>query len=117
MRDDSPQAATQAFFAARAAGWEARFPDDGPAYAQAVREMGLARGATVLDAGCGTGRALVPLRDAVGPSGRVIGLDLTDEMLAEAARLGRRALGALVLGDGHRLPARDGALDAIFAAG
>jgi SAM-dependent methyltransferase len=117
MKHDSPLAATRAFFAARAAGWETRFPDDGPVYVRAVREMDLGPGATVLDAGCGTGRALVPLREAVGPAGQVIGLDLTDEMVAEAVRLGRRAIGVLVLGDGHRLPVRNGALDAVFAAG
>ncbi|MGQ4513285.1 methyltransferase domain-containing protein [Streptomyces sp. DW26H14] len=105
------------FFGARAAGWEAKFPDDGPAYAAAVEALGLPPGGRVLDAGCGTGRALPPLRAAVGPGGTVLGGDVTPEMLAEAGRRGRRESGALLLADAAALPLRDGALDAVFAAG
>ncbi|WP_175407486.1 class I SAM-dependent methyltransferase [Streptomyces sp. TRM64462] len=115
MSDDHTDA--QEFFAARAADWDARFPDDGPAYAAAVTEIGLRPGDAVLDAGCGTGRALPALRDAVGPSGTVVGLDLTPAMLEQAVRAGRDACGALLLGDVARLPLRDGAMDAVFGAG
>ncbi|MGF1432535.1 SAM-dependent methyltransferase, partial [Kitasatospora sp. LaBMicrA B282] len=58
-------ARTRDFFAARAAGWEERFPDDGPRYAAAVAELAPPPGGAVLDAGCGTGRALPALRAAV----------------------------------------------------
>ncbi|MFE7122874.1 class I SAM-dependent methyltransferase [Streptomyces sp. NPDC057617] len=105
------------FFGARAAGWDARFPDDGPAYAAAVADLGLRPGDTVLDAGCGTGRALPPLREAVGPRGTVLGVDLTPEMLEQAVRAGRRASGTLLLADVSRLPLRSHALDAVFGAG
>jgi SAM-dependent methyltransferase len=109
--------ATRAFFGPRAAGWEERFPDDGPAYARAVAELNLALGAVAVDVGCGTGRALTPLRAAVGSAGLVLGFDVTTEMLDEAGRHGRRDMAALVLGDGSRLPIRTGGADAIFAAG
>ncbi|WP_137991598.1 class I SAM-dependent methyltransferase [Streptomyces vilmorinianum] len=115
MSDDPTH--VQEFFGARAAGWDARFPDDGPAYAAAVAELGLPRGGAVLDAGCGTGRALPPLRAAVGPTGTVIGADLTPEMLDEAVRAGRDGSATLLLTDVARLPLRDGALDAVFGAG
>jgi SAM-dependent methyltransferase len=108
---------TQAFFAARAAGWETRFPGDEPRYRQAVQELAPPRGGRVLDAGCGTGRALTFLRDAAGPQGQVVALDLTPEMLAEARRLGRDGLAYLLLGDGERLPFASGTFQAIFAAG
>lgn len=42
MSDDHTH--VQEFFTARAADWDARFPDDGPAYAAAVAELGLREG-------------------------------------------------------------------------
>ncbi|MFC9820662.1 class I SAM-dependent methyltransferase [Streptomyces erythrochromogenes] len=107
----------QEFFGARAADWDRKFPEDGPAFAAAVREFGLRPGDRVLDAGCGTGRALGALRAAVGPEGTVLGVDLTPQMLAAARRAGRAAEGALLLADVARLPLRDEALDAVFASG
>lgn len=107
----------QEFFTARAADWDARFPDDGPAYAAAVAELGLREGDRVLDAGCGTGRALPPLRAAVGPSGVVVGADLTPAMLAAAVRSGRHRDGRLLLADVSALPLRTESLDAVFGAG
>ncbi|MFF3287048.1 class I SAM-dependent methyltransferase [Streptomyces sp. NPDC003023] len=107
----------QEFFGAQAAHWDSRFPDDGPAYAAAVGEMGLRTGDSVLDAGCGTGRALGPLRSAVGPSGVVLGVDLTPEMLDAARLAGRDRSGRLLLADVGRLPLRTRSLDAVFGAG
>jgi SAM-dependent methyltransferase len=109
-------ASTRAFFAPRAAGWEDRFPDDGPSYEQAVAELEPPAGGAVLDAACGTGRALPALRTAVGSAGTVIGVDLTPEMLAQAARCGRGRLASLVLADAMKLPFVTGSLDAVFAA-
>lgn len=115
MNDDRTH--VQEFFAARAADWDSRFPDDGPAYAAAVAELGLHEGDRVLDAGCGTGRALPPLRAAVGPSGVVLGADLTPAMLEAAVRAGRDRDGRLLLADVAALPLRARSLDAVFAAG
>ncbi|MFF4800516.1 class I SAM-dependent methyltransferase [Streptomyces sp. NPDC001351] len=115
MSDDHTH--VQEFFGARAADWDSRFPDDAPAYAAAVAELGLHEGDRVLDAGCGTGRALTPLRAAVGPSGVVVGADLTPAMLQAAARAGRGHEGHLLLADVAALPLRSEALDAVFAAG
>jgi demethylmenaquinone methyltransferase/2-methoxy-6-polyprenyl-1,4-benzoquinol methylase len=50
----------------------------------AVRQLQLKPGDTVLEIGCGTGLNLSLLIGAVGPTGRVIGVDLTDKMLAQA---------------------------------
>ncbi|AQS70916.1 class I SAM-dependent methyltransferase [Streptomyces pactum] len=115
MSDDHTH--VQEFFGARAADWDRRFPDDGPAYAAAVAELGLREGDRVLDAGCGTGRALPPLRAAVGPSGLVVGADLTPAMLQAAVRAGRDRDGRLLLTDVAALPLRSRTLDAVFAAG
>jgi SAM-dependent methyltransferase len=106
------------FFASRAATWDDRFPDDGPLFQQAVVELAPPTGAVAVDIGCGTGRALPYLRAAVGPSGVVVGLDLTVEMLVEARRRGRALVpGGLIRADAARLPLRDAACDALFAAG
>ncbi|MFI5973697.1 class I SAM-dependent methyltransferase [Streptomyces sp. NPDC051452] len=115
MSDDHTH--VREFFTARAAHWDAKFPDDGPAYAAAVAGLGLRAGDRVLDAGCGTGRALPPLRTAVGPSGVVVGADLTQAMLAAATRAGRHRDGRLLLADVASLPLRSASLDAVFAAG
>ncbi|MBX9394549.1 class I SAM-dependent methyltransferase [Streptomyces sp. TRM72054] len=115
MSDDRTH--VQEFFTARAADWDSRFPDDGPAYEAAVAELGLREGGRVLDAGCGTGRALPPLRAAVGASGVVLGVDLTPAMLRAAVRAGRDRDGRLLLADVAALPVRSKSLDAVFAAG
>ncbi len=115
MSDDHTH--VQEFFSARAADWDSRFPDDGPAYAAAVAELGLREGDRVLDAGCGTGRALPPLRAAVGASGVVVGADLTPAMLEAAVRAGRDRDGRLLLADVAALPLRSRSLDAVFGAG
>ncbi|MFJ2562764.1 class I SAM-dependent methyltransferase [Streptomyces sp. NBC_01788] len=115
MSDDHTH--IQEFFTARAADWDNRFPDDGPAYAAAVAELGLREGDRVLDAGCGTGRAMPPLRAAVGASGIVVGADLTWAMLEAAVRAGRDREGLLLLADVGALPLVSGSFDAVFAAG
>lgn len=115
MSDDHTH--VQEFFGSRAADWDSRFPDDGPAYAAAVALMGLRASDRVLDAGCGTGRALPPLRAAVGGTGVVVAADLTPAMLEAAVRAGRDTAGQLLLADVTALPLRPESLDAVFAAG
>jgi SAM-dependent methyltransferase len=108
---------TRAFFACRAATWDAKFGDDLPAYCAAVAEAGIKRGGVVIDVGCGTGRALPPLREAVGPAGTVIAMDVTPEMLAAARPAIRLAGASVLIADARALPLADGTADAIFAAG
>lgn len=108
---------TQTFFGSRAAAWEEKFPDDGPRFQRAVAELGVRTGDAVLDAACGTGRALPVLRAATGPAGLLVGLDLTAEMLAEAHRRGRGELAQLVRGDVTRLPFAARSFDVVFASG
>ena len=51
---------------------------------RAVRALGLRPGVSVVDIACGTGLNLQLLEDAIGPEGRIVGVDLTDAMLAQA---------------------------------
>ncbi|WP_307873183.1 class I SAM-dependent methyltransferase [Paractinoplanes ovalisporus] len=108
---------SRAFFAPRAAGWDEKFGDDLPAYAQAVESALPTRGDLALDVGCGTGRALPALAEAVGPTGRVIGLDCTPAMLAEARAKGRDRVSTLIQADARRLPLPNEVAGLVFAAG
>jgi SAM-dependent methyltransferase len=111
------RAEMQAFFAARATTWDTKYGDDLPAYAAAAADAGLPDGGAVVDVGCGTGRALPALRDAVGPAGTVIGVDVTPQMLAVARARADACRAGLLLADAVRLPFGDAAVDAVFAAG
>lgn len=111
------RAESQAFFSVRAATWDKKFGDDLPSYAKAVADSGLRPGDFALDVGCGTGRALPALAAAVGPTGRVLGIDLTHDMLLAARAAGRESCGGLVLADARSLPIASSTVDAVFAAG
>lgn len=50
-----------------------------------VAAVGVRSGQRVLDVGCGRGAALFAAADAVGPGGRVIGIDLAEHMVALTA--------------------------------
>jgi ubiquinone/menaquinone biosynthesis C-methylase UbiE len=51
---------------------------------RAVTALGLRAGDSVIDIACGTGLNFPLLEDVIGPGGRIIGVDLTDGMLARA---------------------------------
>jgi ubiquinone/menaquinone biosynthesis C-methylase UbiE len=55
--------------------------------AEVIRTMGLADGAIVADLGCGTGFFARRMARAVGPRGRVYGVDIQPEMLDRMTRL------------------------------
>jgi len=51
---------------------------------KAVSALRLERGDVVVEIGCGTGLNFGLLQEAVGPEGKVIGVDMTDAMLSKA---------------------------------
>lgn len=55
--------------------------------ARAVARLELRQGDSVLDFGCGTGLSFGMLQRAVGPAGRIVGVDASPDMLARARRL------------------------------
>jgi SAM-dependent methyltransferase len=57
----------------------------GPPGRMAMDRLDLQPGERILDLGCGTGQTTVELAARVGANGRVVGVDIADEML-EAAR-------------------------------
>jgi ubiquinone/menaquinone biosynthesis C-methylase UbiE len=53
---------------------------------RAVQALRLRPGDGVVDVACGTGLNFPLLEEAIGPEGRIVGVDLTDAMLAQAER-------------------------------
>ncbi|MFT5051798.1 MAG: SAM-dependent methyltransferase [Chlamydiales bacterium] len=51
---------------------------------RALERLGVRRGAHVIEVGCGTGTTVLALAEAVGPPGHVLGLDVSEPMLARA---------------------------------
>jgi demethylmenaquinone methyltransferase/2-methoxy-6-polyprenyl-1,4-benzoquinol methylase len=51
---------------------------------RAVQALGLGPGDSVVDIACGTGLNFALIEEAIGPAGRIVGVDLTDAMLAQA---------------------------------
>jgi demethylmenaquinone methyltransferase/2-methoxy-6-polyprenyl-1,4-benzoquinol methylase len=85
---------------------------------RALRALAAGRGERVLEIGVGTGRALPALVRAVGPEGRVLGIDVASGML----RVARRHIASVKLeravalqrADARALPYRSEVLDALF---
>jgi demethylmenaquinone methyltransferase/2-methoxy-6-polyprenyl-1,4-benzoquinol methylase len=51
---------------------------------RAVQALGLRAGGSVVDLACGTGLNFPLIQEMIGPGGRIVGVDLTDAMLARA---------------------------------
>ncbi|MBI2369670.1 MAG: methyltransferase domain-containing protein, partial [Deltaproteobacteria bacterium] len=79
---------------------------------------GVGPGQVVLDIGSGAGLDCLIAAEKVGPTGRVIGLDMTPEMI-ERARLNTREAGAanveFRLGEAERMPVEDGSVDWVIS--
>jgi demethylmenaquinone methyltransferase/2-methoxy-6-polyprenyl-1,4-benzoquinol methylase len=75
-------------------------------------------GEKVLEIGFATGHSLAALAKAVGPKGKVFGLDLSDQMLklakARLVKAGLQGRASLRCGDAAKLPYADGSMDGVF---
>ena len=86
-----------------------------------VRRAGLAAGDVVLDLGCGGGIDSILAARRVGPTGRVIGVDLLEEMCqraraaAAAAAVGERC--EFREGEMESLPVADASVDVVISNG
>jgi arsenite methyltransferase len=85
-----------------------------------VRHAALRTGESVLDLGCGAGIDTLLAAAAVGPSGRVVGLDMTPEMVARACR--NAATGGfdqVEIRDGliEEVPLPDSSMDVVISNG
>jgi SAM-dependent methyltransferase len=78
----------------------------------------LAAGQRVLDVGCGPGTITADLAELVGPQGRVVAVDSSAEVLAQAAEhVAARGLDNVefAVADVHDLPYRAGGFDVVHA--
>jgi ubiquinone/menaquinone biosynthesis C-methylase UbiE len=57
----------------------------------AISRLALRPGDVVFDVGCGTGLSLSMLRQAIGPKGRIVGIEQSPEMVEQARRRVARA--------------------------
>lgn len=117
-----------AAYAAEFLGYDAAelaaLPPESPAsFAGVANPHAIARtdpGATVLDIGCGAGMDLLLAARRVGPTGRVIGVDMTPAM-AEKARASARAAGLtnveVRVGDALDLPVDSASIDVVISNG
>ena len=81
-----------------------------------IERLGLQPGMTVLDMACGSGASTLPAARRVGPTGKVIGIDLSERMLAMGRDKARRAgLSQIEFrsGDMTRAEFPDGSFDAV----
>lgn len=78
----SPRALAQ--YRRRASLYDLELAPFEPYRVDAIGKLRLAPGQTVVDVGCGTGLSFERLRQGVGASGRVIGIEQSPEMLAKA---------------------------------
>lgn len=96
-----------------------RMPSQARLRRRFLRFAGVRPGARVLEVGCGTGVVVRDLARAVGPRGRVVGVDRSRVLVRAAGQLLRgdslRRRVAFRVADGMRLPFRDGRFDATLA--
>ncbi len=89
-----------------------------PMRESAVQMLAPAPGERLLEIGFGTGHVLVELAKAVGPAGRVVGIDISENMLAQTRELlEREGLAERVIldrGDAADLPYAPDSFDGIF---
>lgn len=81
------------------------------------QRLGLRAGDAVLDVGCGPGISLLEMTEVVGPGGRLVGVDASETMIAEARRraASRGFAATFELGDVQALPFPDGTFEVCHA--
>lgn len=80
-----PQLAVERY-RTHAAGYDASARRTMPLRQRTIARLQLQRGETVVDVACGTGLSFSLLQQALGPEGRIMGVELSPDMLAVARR-------------------------------
>jgi len=120
MSPPDPPRASQSFIEKGGEAW-ARLQDRTDALIEplgriAIERLDVRAGERILDVGCGCGQTLLELADRAGPSGHVVGVDISPPMLARARELvaGRPTI-ALTLADAQTHAFDPGVFDALYS--
>jgi len=91
--------------------------DDPALYRGLFGALAAREGERVLDVGCGTGGTMRALAASLPGVGAVVGLDVSEAMLAEARARANASSAPLefVPGDAHEMPFPDGSFDAAYS--
>jgi arsenite methyltransferase len=81
-----------------------------------LRRLGLSPGERVIDIGCGPGFLTLPMAEAVGEEGRVLGIDVSEPAIALARRRCTQPWVELRLGDAQDLQVADDSFDVATCA-
>jgi len=120
MSPADPPRASQSFVEKAGEAW-ARLQDRtdsliDPLGRIAIERLRLVAGERVVDVGCGCGQTLLQLAERVGPSGQVLGVDISPPMLAVARdRVAGRPTIALALADAQTYAFAPAAFDAVYS--
>ena len=105
----------RSFFNECAATWdEKNAPERSAVSERLIRGLGIEPGSRVLDVGCGTGLIIQWLLEAVGPAGRVTGLDIAEKMLIKAREKYRAANLEFIHADIESAPFLDYSFDEVI---
>jgi demethylmenaquinone methyltransferase / 2-methoxy-6-polyprenyl-1,4-benzoquinol methylase len=106
------------YYSWRASNYDAGAGFEVEHHAEALRLADVQEGQRVLDVACGTGRGTVGLAQAVGTSGRVDALDLSEAMLSQSrAKINKLGLSDRVhfkQGNARELPYADETFDLVY---
>ena len=83
-----------------------------PVRRQGITDLELSSGERILDVGCGSGRGMETLREAVGRDGSAVGIDVSVNM----CRLASQKAPDVIRGDAMALPCQRDRFDAILVS-
>jgi ubiquinone/menaquinone biosynthesis C-methylase UbiE len=81
--------------------------------AETIRQLAPSRGERVLDVGCGPGFLCESIAEIVGNNGAVVGIDISNDLIALCRRRGSPKWLSYAVGDATQLAQPDASLDAV----
>ena len=112
------EAQVQRYYSWRASNYDAGTTFEAEHHREAIQLTSIQEGQRVLEVACGTGRAAVDLAKAVGSTGRLDALDLTEAMLdkarAKIEKLGLSSRVHFIQGNANALPYPDATFDVLY---